>query len=402
MNPTNPIYVNICRPDGGIYLDNSATTALCPEALEAIQTAIHCYYNPSSLHAAGQAAHKLVEEARKQVLAALDVRVPATRRVIFTASGTEANNLAIFGTIRAKKFRFLPRIITTDSEHPSILEPLKSLSDRGEAEIVMLSTKGGKLDLAELRTLVNERTVLLTLMQVNNETGAVYDIASAFRLAKQQNPTILTHTDLTQGFLKVIPKGGYDKMGADLMTISGHKIHAPKGIGALIVSTELLKAKRLVPHLYGGGQEGGLRSGTENVMGIAALGAAAAAGKASAGEFQTRMASLRKIFTDALPQTVQVNTPNDHSAHIISITLPSIKSQTALNALSAKGIYVSSGSACSSHGGHNSTVLLAYGLTPKEADCTLRISLSRFSTDQELLACAHGIKEVCDTLIPIQ
>lgn len=384
-----------------IYLDNSATTALRPEAEMAIREAITTFGNPSSLHTAGQAAKKLVEEARKSLLAALDVRVPTTRRVIFTSCGSEANNLAIFGTVRAKKFRFLPRIITTDSEHPSVLEPLRCLEERGEAEIVKLSTKDGKLNLDELRNALNERTILLSLMQVNNETGAVYDIESAFRLAKQINPSILTHSDLTQGFLKVLPKGGYDKLGADLLTVSGHKIHAPKGVGALIVSADLLKSKRLIPYLYGGGQEGGLRSGTENVMGIAALGAAAKAGKATAPAFQEKTAALRKLFTEALPDSVQVNTPAVCSNHIISITLPRIKSQSALNALSAKGICVSSGSACSSHGGHGSYVLLAYGLSPQEADCTLRISLSHFSTDQELLTAAHAVREVCDTLISI-
>ena len=385
-----------------IYLDNSATTPLCPEAVEAVQKAVTCYGNPSSLHSMGLDARKIVEEARKNLLSALDVRVPATRRVFFTSCGTEANNLTLYGVIRAKKFRFLPRIITTDSEHPSILEPLRDLEARGEAEIVKLSTKEGKLDLAELDAALNERTVLVTLMQVNNETGAVYDIASAFKLAKRKVPTVLTHTDLTQGFLKVLPTGGYDKLGADLMTVSGHKIHAPKGIGALIVSADLLKAKRLIPHLYGGGQEGGLRSGTENVMGIAALGAAAKAGKATAIADLQRMKEMRERFIELLPETVRVNKPAAAAPHIVSLTLPRIKSQSALNALSAKGIFVSSGSACSSHGGHGSYVLLAFGLSPENADCTLRVSLSRFTTDPELLTAAKAIREVCDTMIQIR
>lgn len=386
-----------------IYLDNSATTPLCTQAIEAVNTAVACYANPSSLHAMGQSARKLVEEARKRLLSALDVRLPDTRRVIFTSCGTEANNLAIYGVLRAKKFRFLPRIITTDSEHPSILEPLADLERRGEAEVIHLSTKNGRIDLSELDTALNDRTILLTLMLVNNETGAVYDVASAFRLAKRKVPTLLTHTDLTQGFLKVLPKGGYDKLGADLITLSGHKIHAPKGVGALIVSAELLKAKRLIPCQYGGGQEDGLRSGTENVMGITALGAAAKAGKATAAEDIARMTTLRMQFVQSLPESVCVNQPTGETApHIVSITLPRIKSQTALNALSAKGIAVSSGSACSSHGGHGSYVLLAFGLAPEEADCTLRISLSRYTTDQELLTAAEAIREVCDTLIQIK
>ncbi len=384
-----------------IYLDNSATTPLCQEAVEAVQNAIVCYANPSSLHSMGILARKMVEEARKNLLSALDVRVPATRRVIFTSCGSEANNLALLGVIRAKKFRFLPRIITTDSEHPSILEPLRHLEERGEAEIVKLSTKGGKLDLAELDNALNERTVLVTLMQVNNETGAIYDIATAFKLAKRKIPTLLTHTDLTQGFLKVLPTGGYDKLGADLITLSGHKIHAPKGVGALIVAAEVLKAKRLIPHLYGGGQESGLRSGTENVMGIVALGAAAKAVKQSAADDSRRMSELRQKFIEQLPESVRVNSPALAAPHIVSLTLPRIKSQSALNALSAKGIFVSSGSACSSHGGHGSYVLLGYGLTPEEADCTLRISLSRYTTDLELLTAAEAIREVCDTMIQI-
>lgn len=390
-------------PTPAIYLDNSATTPLCDEAIEAIQNAVIGYGNPSSLHGMGQAARKSVEEARKRLLSALDVRLPATRKVIFTSCGTEANNLAIFGVLRAKKFRFLPRIITTDSEHPSILEPLAQLEHRGEAEVIRLSTKGGKLDLTQLDAALNERTVLLSIMLVNNETGAVYDVASAFRLAKRKIPSIITHTDLTQGFLKVLPRGGYDKLGADLITLSGHKIHAPKGVGALIVSADLLKSKRLIPYLYGGGQEDGLRSGTENVMGITALGAAAKAGKATAAADLARMVDLRELFLQALPETVRVNTPTGETApHIISITLPRIKSQSALNALSAKGICVSSGSACSSHGGHGSYVLLAFGLSPEEADCTLRVSLSRYTTDQELLFAARAICEVCDTLIQMK
>lgn len=385
-----------------IYLDNSATTALCPEAEDAIRHAVAYYGNPSSLHSMGQAARKTVEAARLQLLTALDVRLPATRRVIFTSCGTEANNLALYGVIRAKKFRFLPRIVTTDCEHPSILEPLRDLEARGEAEVVKLSTRGGQLDLAQLDAALNERTVLLTLMLVNNETGAIFDIASAFRLAKRKVPSVLTHTDLTQGFLKVLPQGGYDKLGADLITLSGHKIHAPKGVGALIVSAELLKSKRLIPTLYGGGQEGGLRSGTENVMGIAALGAAAKAGKATAAVDLAQLSAQRKLFIDALPGSVKVNTPANCAAHIISITLPRIKSQSALNALSARGICVSSGSACSSHGGHGSYVLLAHGLSPEEADCTLRVSLSRYTTDLELLTAVKAIGEVCDTMIQMR
>lgn len=384
-----------------IYLDNSATTPLCPEALTAINEAAAEFGNPSSVHNAGVRAKKGVENARAQLQKALSVRPSAPRTVIFTSCGSEANNLAIFGTVYAKHFRFKPRIITTDSEHPSVVEPLAKLEKDGTAEIVRISTHGGQLDMEQLQNALTKETILVTMMTVNNETGAFYDVQKAFSLAKAVNPDIITHTDLTQGFLKVAVNGGYCKLGADLITVSGHKIGAPKGIGALIVSTPLLRSKKLVPRLYGGGQEGGMRSGTENTIGIAAIGAAAMAGSSALSAHIERCEALRSAFLSALPDSVKVNEPPIRAPHIISITLPNIKSQTALNALSAKGIYVSSGSACASHGGHKSYVLLAYGLTPEEADCTLRISLSPMNTEDELVYTAKVIGELCDTLIKI-
>lgn len=384
-----------------IYLDNSATTPLCPEAIDAITRATAEFGNPSSVHMAGIRAKKMVENARLQLQKALSIRPSDPKTVIFTSCGSEANNLALFGTVKAKHFRFKPRIVTTDSEHPSIGEPLALLERSGEAEIVRLSTKGGRLDMDELKNAVNKETVLLTLMTVNNETGAFYDVAKAFSLAKAANPDVITHTDLTQGFLKVAVPGGYCKLGADMITVSGHKIGAPKGIGALIVSNAFLRSKKLIPWLYGGGQEGGLRSGTENTIGIAALGAAAEAGSTALSAHIEQCNALRQAFLTALPDSVKVNQPPVYAPHIISITLPSIKSQTALNALSAEGIYVSSGSACSSHGGHKSYVLLAYGLSPDDADCTLRISLSPMNTEDELVYTAKTIGRLCDTIIKI-
>ncbi len=384
-----------------IYLDNSATTPLCPEAAEAISAAAVNFGNPSSLHAVGERAKKMTETARKQLLTALSIRPSSPRTVIFTSCGSEANNLAVFGVFKAKHFRFKPRIITTDSEHPSILEPLKALETAGEAEVVRLSTRGGQLNMDELEKAVTPQTVLLSLMLVNNETGAIYDVRQAFTLAKAKNPDLITHTDLTQGFLKAAVPGGYDRLGADLLTVSGHKIGAPKGIGALIVSTSLIRSKKLIPWLYGGGQEGGMRSGTENTIGIAAFGAACEANFHRLPQASERLEILRQTFLSALSEEIKINEPPLRAPHIISITLPKIKSQTALNALSAKGIYVSSGSACASHGGHKSYVLLAYGLTPEAADCTLRVSLSADNTENELLVAAEAINEVCNKIIKI-
>lgn len=385
-----------------IYLDNSATTPLCSEALAAMKAAAAEFGNPSSVHSAGLRAKKMLDNARTQLQKALSVRPSSPKTVIFTSCGSEANNLAIFGTVYAKHFRFKPRIITTDSEHPSIVEPLARLERLGVAEVIRISTRGGVLDMEAYQNALSKETVLITLMAVNNETGACYDVQKAFALAKATNPDVITHTDLTQGFLKISVSGGYCKLGADLITLSGHKIGAPKGIGALIVSNDLIRSKKLIPWLYGGGQEGGMRSGTENMIGIAALGAAAEAGAKALGAHVEKCESLRKVFLSALPDSVKVNEPPVRAPHIVSITLPQIKSQTALNALSAKGIYVSSGSACSSHGGHKSYVLLAYGLSASDADCTLRISFSSSTTEEELLYTAEMIGELCDSLVKIK
>ena len=249
-----------------IYLDNSATTPLCDDAVEAINTAIKNYANPSSLHALGLEAHKLIDNARSRLLSALGLAADRTRRVIFTSGGSEANNLAVFGVIRAKNFKFLPQIITTDSEHPSLLEPITSLEKEGLAEVIKLPTVGGKIDISYLSSTICERTVLVSIMSVNNETGAIYDVKNAFDVVKRINPSAVTHTDAVQAFLKT--NVNFRALKADLITVSGHKINAPKGVGALIVSGDIIKTKKLVPTLLGGGQEGNFRSGTENVLGI--------------------------------------------------------------------------------------------------------------------------------------
>lgn len=381
-----------------IYLDNSATTALSEAAYQKMTEAAQVFGNPSSLHMAGLAAEKLIREARHQVMTALGVRNESAWRLIFTASGSEANNLMISGVLDAKRFRFVPRVVTTDSEHPSVLETLAAWEAKG-VEVVKLSTRGGVLDLAETEAAVNERTVLFTVMTVNNETGARYDLKSAFAIAKRKNPQVITHTDGVQGFLKVpfSPQG----VGADGVTVSGHKIHAPKGVGALLIKKDLLTAKRLAPVIYGGGQEEGLRSGTENVMGIAAFGAAAAEGGRPGGveAFLEKAEKLRTAFLQALPEGIRVNEAPQRAPHIISLVLPGIRSETMLHYLSAAGICVSSGSACSSHKTHGNYVLPAFGLTGQEADSTLRISLCASTTQDELLFCAGRLKEGLASLI---
>lgn len=379
-----------------IYLDNSATTPLSPAVRAAMLDAMDCFGNPSSLHSAGLAAQKRIQSAREAVTAALGIRSKTAYRLLFTSSGSEANNQILFGCLSAKKFRQPPRIVTTDSEHPSLLAPLAVLEKQG-VEVIRLSTRGGALSLEELEEALTDNTLLLSLMTVNNETGALYDIQSAFALAKAKNPAIITHTDCVQGFLKV--RFSPEKAGADAVTISAHKIHGPKGVGGLLVAQPLLTSKRLAPLLYGGGQEGGLRSGTENTIGIAGFGKAAEEGAAALPAFLERMPLLRKIFIAALPAEVRVNTPKNGAPHILSITLPGIRSETMLHFLSAAGIFVSSGSACSSNKKEANYVLPAFGLSSAEADSTLRISLSNNTTEEELLFTAEKIREGLSLLV---
>ena len=379
-----------------IYLDNSATTPLTPAVKDSMMQAMEAFGNPSSLHSLGLAAEKIVSASRDAIFSALNIRNKDAYRLYFTSSGSEANNQILFGAARAKNFRFTPRIITTDSEHPSVLEPLSVLKNSG-VEVVTLSTKGGKISLDEVREAVNERTILISIMAVNNETGAIYDLKSIFSLAKRLNPQVITHTDCVQGFMK-IPFSPEIVM-ADAVSLSAHKIHGPKGVGALLLSKALITAKRVTPLIYGGGQEGGMRSGTENVIGIAGFGAAAKEAAASLTTFREEAIALREAFLSALPQEVKINQPERFAPHIISITLPRLRSETLLHRLSAEGIFVSSGSACASNKKGSNYVLPAFGLSSEDADSTLRISLSRSTTKEDLLFTAERIAAAMNELI---
>ena len=384
-----------------IYLDNSATTALCPEARDAMLEAMETFGNPSSLHGAGQAAHTLVERARGQVAGALGVRLTRPQELIFTSSGTEASNLAILGSVYAKSRRIGKRIITTDCEHPSVDAVMERLAADG-FDVVRVPTRGGTLDVDAAIRALDEPTVLVSMMLVNNETGARFDVERVFRAAKQKNPATVTHCDAVQGFLKIpfTPAS----LGADMVTVSAHKIHGPKGVGALYVSPAIHKAKQLAPYIHGGGQESGLRSGTENVVCICGFGAAAARGVVRRDQDVQRVTELRAYLEARLASLdVRLNVPaGDRAPHIVSLTLPQIKSQTMLNWLSAKGICVSSGSACSSHKQTASPTLLAFGLTPREADCTLRVSLCADNTEAQLDALCETLEGGLATLVRIK
>ena len=384
-----------------IYLDNSATTPLCPEAVAAMQEAMAVFGNPSSLHGVGQEAHALLARARGQVAAALGVKSPRPGELIFTSCGTEASALAIYGTIYAKPRRFANRVITTDCEHPSVEEAMRKLEADG-IEVVRIPTKNGVLDTEAAIAALNTPTLLVSMMMVNNETGASFDVARVFAAAKQRDSRTVTHCDAVQGFLKVpfTPAS----IHADLVTVSAHKIHGPKGVGALYIHPDIIKTKRITAFVTGGGQEFGLRSGTENIIGIAGFGAAAQAGFASRGADHARMTSLRDRLEGKLrDMDVQMNIPAGNRApHVLNLTLPSIKSQTMLNYLSAQGICVSSGSACSSHSVKVSPSLAAFGLTPHEADCSLRVSFSGQNTEEEVDKLCEALEKGISTLVRIR
>ncbi|MBR5314688.1 MAG: cysteine desulfurase [Clostridia bacterium] len=365
-----------------IYLDNSATTPLCKAAVDNIQKALETFGNPSSLHSIGFEAEKLKEAARDNIYKALGVRKSSGDRIIFTSGGTEANNLAIFGCAHAKPSNKGKRIITTDSEHPSVLTPFKMLENEG-FDVVYLKTENGKINLDDVKESVNSNTVLISIMAVNNETGALYDIQNAFKIAKQINPNITTHTDCVQGFMKIpfFPA----KMNVDMCTVSSHKIHGPKGCGALYVCADVIKTKRVVPIICGGGQEGNYRSGTENMLGICGFGGAVSYMQDNLANNCEKLKELRAYANERLSTIVEINQPESYVPYIINFTLPDIKSETMLHYLSSKGIFVSSGSACSSnHAKKASHVLLAFGLSEKKADSSLRVSLSEENTKNDI------------------
>ncbi len=384
-----------------IYLDNSATTPLSSAAMASMQEAMEVFGNPSSLHGAGQAAHKLLERARGQLAAALGVKSPRPGELIFTASGTEADATAIYGTVYAKERLWARRIITTDCEHPAVEEAMRRLEADG-LEVVHVPTKNGVLDEEFAIHALETPTLLISMMLVNNETGAAFDVARVFAAAKAKDARTVTHTDAVQGFLKLpfTPAG----LRADLVSVSAHKLHGPKGMGALYVHPDMLKTRRIRALVTGGGQEAGLRSGTENVIGICGFGAAAAEAFRTRAADCAHMAALRDALEARLGEMgVQVNRPAGARApHIVSLTLPDIKSQTMLNFLSGKGICVSSGSACSSHAQKVSASLSAFGLSAHEADCTLRVSLSAQNTEADIAALTDALAAGIATLVRIR
>ena len=387
-----------------IYFDNSATTPLCDTAKKTMTNVIeNVYGNPSSLHYVGLEAEKILSESRREVMASIWVRGDG-RQIIFCGSGSEANNLATVGVYTSKKRKPNAKIITTAGEHSSIESALSYLEKLG-ATVVRLSTKNGEIDFNEFLHELTADTVLVSIMLVNNETGARYPVEEMFKTAKTRCPDVVCHCDAVQGYgkIKFTPK----TLGADLITISAHKIHGPTGVAALYVSPEILRRRALAPIIHGGQQENGLRAGTENIIGIAGFGAAASTAVTEFNANNQAVLSVsahivERISNDDTLSEIRINRPVLAIPNIINITLPSIKSETMLHFLSGKGILVSSGSACSSHAKSVSRALSAFGISDKEADCSLRISISGNNTIEEADKLCDAIAEGLDSLIRIK
>ena len=370
------------------YLDNAATTAVCPEAAEAaVRAMTECYGNPSSTHTKGREAAKLLAAARAQVADALGC---TPGELVFTSCGSESDNWAILAGAEANR-RAGRHVISSAVEHDAVRRSLDLLEQRGWEVTRLMPAPDGSIRTEDVRAALREDTALISLMTVNNETGGVTDIAAIARMLKAGGSKALLHTDAVQAFLKV--PFSAKTLGADLISISGHKIHAPKGVGALYIRSGL----RLQPFLVGGGQENGRRAGTEASSQIAAFGAAAEIAKRSLAENSARMAAFKAQLTERLHKSIPELRHIDSAApHILSVSLPGWRSEVLMNYLEARGIYVSKSSACKK--GARSHVLEAIGLSAPVIDGALRIGLSRCTTQEDIDALCQALKEAHDSL----
>lgn len=366
-----------------VYLDNSATTRVCPEAAEKVmELMVEKYGNPSSLHTMGYEAEQEILWAREQIAKALNV---LPREMVFTSGGTEANNLALFGAAQARK-RMGNRIVTTAIEHSSVLESAQELEKQGMEVVFLKPGLDGKIPLEEIKEAIDEHTILVSVMAVNNEVGAIQPIEKVKKVIETKKAPALFHVDAVQAFGKIPLKPA--KMGIDLMTISGHKVHAPKGVGALYIG----KGVRILPRTFGGEQQSRIRPGTEPAPLIAGFGAAVQA-LPDLAEEKKSIQSLKDYAVERLCgiPMVEVNSPEDSLPYVLNISAVGVRSETMLHHLAAKGIYVSSGSACAK--GRKSHVLEAMGLSPERIASAIRISFSRYNTRADIDQLADGLQE---------
>lgn len=357
-----------------VYLDNSATTKPCKEAVEAINNCLtENWGNPSSGYLAGINALETIENARKVVSASIGAR---PNEIYFTGSGTEANNIALFGAARSRKKQG-NKIVSTTIEHPSVLKALEELKSEGFEVVLVSPEKDGCINPEKLADTIDSRTVLVSIMLCNNEIGSVQPLSDAARIIEEKNAPALLHCDAVQAYGKIPIK--VSRLGVDLLSASGHKIHASKGIGFLYKSDKV----HLRPIIHGGGQEKGLRSGTESVPLISGLAAAVKALPDTEKQFAVQKELLEKAKEMLLSTgKVFINSPDNALPYILNISVDGYKSEPMLNALAAKNIFVSKGSACAK--GHRSYVLSEIGLDNDRIDSAIRISFSRENTVEDI------------------
>ena len=378
------------------YFDWTATTRPSARVIEIVnKTMTEEWGNPSSFHRAGVGAERMVTKARSEVSRALGFGRPVRGEVIFTSGGTEANNLFLLGAAHAKSRR--GRILITSGEHASVENSAAALEREG-FEVVRIPTLGGVLDIDKVRA-ASDGVIAASFMLVNNEHGAIYDVRAAAAAVREKSPVAVIHTDAVQAFMKV--KFTPERLGVNAVSISAHKIGALKGTGALWIDERMVKEKWICPQIYGGGQEKGYRSGTENVPGICALGAAAAESLECFDERMAAVAGLRALLEERLADSgLVLNLPPQGAAFpgILSVTAPGVKSETLLNEMSGRGFCISSGSACSSHGKKASLALASFGLDAAAADSTVRISIGYANTEAEGCALAANLADAAASL----
>lgn len=378
------------------YLDNGATTKPFDEVRDIMmQTLDVDFGNPSSLHTKGVEAEQYIKEARHVIAQSLKV---AEKEIVFTSGGTESNNMALIGTALANK-RAGNHIITTKIEHASVHNPLFYLEENGFEVTYLDVDHNGHIDLEQLKDAIRDTTILVSVMYVNNEVGAILDIPSISKSIKEKNPNTIFHVDAIQAYgkLRIHPT----KLGIDLLSVSAHKIHGPKGVGFLYIKDKT----KVKPLIYGGEQQKGMRSGTENVPGIAGMGKAVSLIYKDHDEKIQKMYELKKYFIAQI-ETMEgcvVNGVEDIAVeetapHVISVSFANVRSEVLLHALADKGICVSAGSACASNHPQISGTLKAIGVKNELLDSTLRFSLSVMTTKEELDITLEALKELLPML----
>lgn len=375
------------------YFDNSATTRVLDSVKDiVVKTMTEDYGNAAAKHRKGMEAENYIKEARKEIARTLKA---GEKEILFTSGGSESNNMALIGAAFANQ-RAGRHIISTSIEHPSVYNPLGYLEGQGFEVTILQVNQDGHISLEELEKAVRPDTILVSVMYVNNEIGAVEPIGEISRIVKGKNPDTLLHVDAIQAYGKftIRPK----KQGIDLMSVSGHKIHGPKGVGFLYINSGV----KIKPLIYGGGQQWNLRSGTENVPGVAGLGAAAKEMYTDHEQKVAQMTEIKDVMIDRLGGlegvVIHSKKGSGSAPQIVSASFEGVRSEVLLHALEEKGIYVSSGSACSSRHPGISGTLKGIGVPPKLLDSTIRFSFGVFNTKEEIDYCIGVLAELLPVL----